>query len=232
VSRLSLEPTPESSARIEDLGYALSITISLPRNQGNSSAAAFLGVWLCGWAVGEVLAGWTLLRMVMDPKHAMAPGTSAGLTAVFIGVWLVGWTFGGLAAISALLTQLVGSERVTVGPEGLVLRRLPLGRSRRFALAEVANLRYDPTASVGRVLGGMAPRGSGVIAFDHPGGTQRFGLGLDEGEAKRIIRTIRDRFGASMGEQRPQSEEDPQEEGSDEYPESLDAPPPGATIHP
>jgi hypothetical protein len=36
--------------------------------------------------------------------------------------------------------------------------------------------------------------GAGSIAFDHAGGTQRFGVQLSETESRRLIKTIKDHY--------------------------------------
>jgi len=89
--------------------------------------AAFLGLWLCGWAVGEYVVGGLFLRGLRD---AYAPGMAldvlprfavvfsrvqatlargpAAYGLVFFGVWLAFWTFGGLSAMSMLLSLVAG----------------------------------------------------------------------------------------------------------------------------
>lgn len=67
---------------------------------------AFLGVWLCGWAVGEVFASREVL---------------GGRAPVFLYVWLLAWTFGGAFALLTFLWALLGRERLLITRDQLVL---------------------------------------------------------------------------------------------------------------
>lgn len=51
--------------------------------------AAFLGFWLCGWAVGFVVAAVALLHEADAPRG-------------FLVLWLAGWSLGGIMAIFML----------------------------------------------------------------------------------------------------------------------------------
>lgn len=85
--------------------------------------AAFLGFWLCGWAVGEFFAGgfaWALiasrigLEAVPGGFTDALPGQggAAMLILAFLAVWLTFWTFGGVMAAREMLRLLIGREAV------------------------------------------------------------------------------------------------------------------------
>lgn len=94
--------------------------------------AAFLSVWLAGWAVGE----WFALRMLATLLHAWlgenpvsswlpdiggrVPGGPAALFfLVFLLFWLALWTLGGVGAFQQVMALLFGCDVVRWGGDGL-----------------------------------------------------------------------------------------------------------------
>jgi len=126
-----------------------------PTGIGRYFAAAFLLVWLVGWAIGEVGAlGFLimLLRSVMGsalglswpvPGGQWVAGGAAGFVLLFLILWLSLWTFGGLAAINELLRSLAGEDRVTADATGIqVVRRAGLfERVRTFDRSMIRRVR-------------------------------------------------------------------------------------------
>jgi hypothetical protein len=126
-----------------------------PTGIGRYFAAAFLLVWLVGWAIGEVGAlGFLimLLRSVMGsavglswpiPGGQWIAGGAAGFVLLFLLLWLSLWTFGGLAAINELLRSLAGEDRITADGTGIqVVRRAGLfERVRTFDRSMIRRVR-------------------------------------------------------------------------------------------
>ena len=126
--------------------------------------AAFLSVWLCGWAFGECFGFMLLgsaLRVALGPGWltdwlpAMnvsppAPGLLPAFFA-FISVWLSLWTLGGLGALGQLFTLLFGREVVRWGGEGLEVER--------YALFPTSATRLEP-----RQLTGFRTRAQALFA--------------------------------------------------------------------
>ena len=145
----------------------------------------FLGLWICAWAVAEVMVPIQFLQGAIPPE---------GRSLMF--AWLVVWTAGGLLAIYAWLWQVIGKEIVTVQGGTLTVRRDigGFGFDRAYDLSQMRNLRVEPTPfnpldlSSALQLWGI---GGGVIAFDHAAKGFRFGAGLDETEAKEVVMAIK-----------------------------------------
>jgi hypothetical protein len=150
----------------------------------------FLPLWLIGWFMGEVAVG----NQLLDPGRGQHEET------LFLVVWLIAWTFGGLAAIVLLLWTTVGVERVKIGGDAIIIRRevLGVGFSREYDSNHAGNLRVAPDA-----FSMFDPRnafrfwglGGGPVAFDYGSSTVRFGSGLDEAEASRVVSRVVSRFG-------------------------------------
>ncbi|HUU53896.1 MAG TPA: hypothetical protein VMY87_03160 [Armatimonadota bacterium] len=181
-----IQPTPPR-ATLTDEPEGLRITIPACRHWG---LIVFLGIWLCGWAIGEIAVPLTFLRYA-------APW---GLRA-FILVWLLLWTVIGLSLGYVWIWTVSGREVLLVDGKDLgVSRRSWIsGRTRRFPMAEIGGLRVDPmplypffewwrfTASLWAVTGGH-------IRFDYAAKTYRLGRGIDEAEAKMVVSRILERF--------------------------------------
>jgi hypothetical protein len=102
-----------------------------PRGVGRYSTALFLAVWLCGWALGEVLALWFLVKGAIslvtgEPPSpdseppSLGPAVAKGF---FVMIWLSLWTVGGILAIRELFTSLWSEDRIVADPGGLVVER-------------------------------------------------------------------------------------------------------------
>jgi hypothetical protein len=170
----------------------------------------FLSVWLIGWLFGELSLLGTLTAPVLDGAGGPRFINAGGPQVAFLIPWLICWTVGGAVAMDALIWQFRGRETVGIDPDGrcMVIRRLGTlipRRARTYSMDEVSNLRFAPL-SMGMFPSPFAFRenldlqsqwmgmGAGNIAFDHAGGTRRFGTQLSEAESRRLIRTIKDHY--------------------------------------
>ena len=103
-----------------------------PRGASRFISAAFLAFWLCGWAIGEGLVLWILVKggyalltgTPPDPGREpleLAPALAMGAFLVF---WLLLWTIGGIAAFAALLQLLWAEDRISAKSSGVTLQWL------------------------------------------------------------------------------------------------------------
>ncbi|MEK6584718.1 MAG: hypothetical protein AABZ24_00125 [Nitrospirota bacterium] len=148
----------------------------------------FLGFWICGWGVGEIMVTRQLLNGDAPPGGE-----------VFMLTWLGVWTVGGVFAIYAWLWQMMGKEILTVQGQTFTTRRNigEFGFDKEYNLVQMRDVRvghlgvnpFDFSSSL--QLWGI---GGGVIAFDYRARTYRFGVGLDEAEAKQIVTAIKQRY--------------------------------------
>jgi hypothetical protein len=121
-----------------------------PQGVGRFFSAAFLLVWLCGWAVGEAFALFLLFNGLValltghPPPGKNQPLDIGPALAVggFLLIWVTFWTIGGLAAIRELLRSLWAEDRLDWQPDGLtVTRRLGLlCRRRQLARADIRQI--------------------------------------------------------------------------------------------
>jgi len=145
----------------------------------------FLPVWLAGWTVGGIAAITQLLSKGTDPGGR-----------VFLLVWLVGWAFGEVFCCYLWLWNAFGKEIVRVGSGLLTMKRdvFGLGRARSFQTMEISDLRAAGFfGNMRSVSSGMAQWEitGGTIAFDCNGKTNRFGIQLEEKEAREVVERLR-----------------------------------------
>lgn len=108
----------------------------------NYFITAFLGFWLCGWLVGEIVALTQVAKITQV--------NSDNIPELFIVVWLCGWTVGGIFAIRTFLWMIAGKEIITISQGVLsVSRKYALFvRPKSYDLQEAKNFRVqeDPSA--------------------------------------------------------------------------------------
>jgi len=197
-----MQPAPPRST-IEDRESALIITIPTYKNWLSITVTLF---WLASWACGEatmvgmgamfLLGG--LLGWAGNSADASAAAAFAGM-ALFSVPWFLIWTLGGLVALYFLLWQFTGVERIEVDAHAITLRRLTLnmGRARTYLAEHIKELRAVANPPY---WGWWSSRMYywqwmfGAISFEYGAKTIRCGSGVDEAEAKAIVRTIQERF--------------------------------------
>jgi len=118
--------------------------------------AAFLGAWLCGWAVGEWFVVSILVRGAAGvfgidanpmPAPMMNGSPATGGTLLFIAtfmiIWLAFWTLGGVLALRELLMLISGDERVRWDSQGIEVRRAagPFTRTQRIRGEDLRGIR-------------------------------------------------------------------------------------------
>jgi len=101
-----------------------------PKGFGRFFGAAFLLVWLTGWAFGEAFALWLLgtgvLALINGEAPRGGPLQNAPLFAIgaFLLFWLSLWTFGGIMAMKELMRLLWAKDLLLVSGSGLRVTRM------------------------------------------------------------------------------------------------------------
>jgi hypothetical protein len=152
----------------------------------------FLGVWLCGWFAGESSA---IAQILGHPFSGKAQPVG------FLSIWVVFWTLGGIAVVATLLWQFAGQEVIAVTSMSLIHRvsALGLGRSRTYRASEVRDLRASSNsfyayARWGRTGLPFGVGGAGSLVFDYGARTIGMAPGLDEAEARMLVKELSTRL--------------------------------------
>jgi hypothetical protein len=175
----------------EDIGSRLFITIP---SRKNWFLIPFLGIWLAGWAFGEIMVRGIILGGVFGN------GGFDGVPILFLLVWFTGWTIGGAFAIYAFLWQLIGREEIEITSYSITISQVVamFRRSKEYVSAHIKELRTSPMGmnemykwSRSLAFYGI---GGGIIIFDYGVGTIRLGSGIDEAEGKQVIAEIQQKY--------------------------------------
>lgn len=151
------------------------------KGRRNWPVVIFLGIWLLGWAAGEVTVTVILLGQLPDLSG----------DGWFLLFWLTFWTVGGALALRTWLRALAGREIVEVDALTLSVKQsvLGIGRRKEYAAPYVDSLRVEPYHSSSSAV----PPGH-CLAFDYGEDTVRFGTTLNKADAEEILALIRSRF--------------------------------------
>jgi len=153
--------------RIVESGDALTITIPAKRMWG---MMILLPPWLVVWFWTEVM----LLGLI-----GRSP---VGWGLALLLIFSIIWTLCGLAAIYGMLWSMVGKEIVSFSAASLRIekRTLVFREAREYPTVDVSALRVPSGLT-------SSDRSAGTIAFNCSGKAVRFGVNLDDGEAKQIL---------------------------------------------
>lgn len=182
---MGVEPVPAPRYVLDDLGGAIRVEIPL---QGRETAIvyvvfAILMIVGCGAIGVEIVWGIVSLRTVPEAIIVLSLVGIVVLGSLLLGAW-------------SLVVALTGKEVLDVNGTAVCVRRIfnvagaqfTVPRPRVYSAEHVRELRLASGA-----LGGLA--------FDYGASTVRFARGVDEAEAKQILRTILARFpGLGAGE--------------------------------
>ncbi|HOF12965.1 MAG TPA: hypothetical protein PLZ38_08900 [Spirochaetota bacterium] len=135
------------------------------------SIIIFCVIWLAGWTAGGI-------AVIIDIGTNPTP---------FMIIWFIVWLLGELFVLYALLWNAFGKEIIKQLNNKIVLKNdiLGFGFSKKYEIKKISNVRasgYFGTPDmfnlvVWNIVGG-------TIAFDYEGKTIRFGIALEEAEAK------------------------------------------------
>jgi len=178
-----------------------SVRIILPRKK-NIFRLLWFGIWLLffGFVISSV---FYILVLMIGGVTGLLGDVSAdtGNNIAFIvpivtllGLVIILLLMGGMG-IYAFLWQIAGKEIIEVNLQSLKLSRQIIRwiRSNSFSLESVSDLRVSQPRWEMTQLSPIRtlPRHNGMIAFDYGAKTFRFGLDIDEAEAKQIISAMR-----------------------------------------
>jgi hypothetical protein len=161
--------------------------ISIPAKQ-SIFLRLLLGPALVVWGMEEVFAAADLLLRTDDDASVW-----------WLTVWLIAWTCGGAFLLYLWFWMLIGTEVVILRPATLLIKRElgGLDRSKEYDLLHVKNLRVASISGHSYVWSGamhFLGIGGGPIAFDYGFKTVRLGSGVQDAEAREIVKELRSRY--------------------------------------
>jgi hypothetical protein len=171
-------------ATINDTPEGMRITVPAQRSWW---PLVFLPFWLTLWTFGGFAAIGALIF---------------GGGSWFLGLWLLGWAAGWVMAFSWWWWMLTGREIITI--DGVRLKHAWKARGYervRFRdLGATGNLRFSPPVygmsnqNWRQLFQQMGVSGGSIAFDDERGEAHRFGVAVEEAEAKEIIAAIQSRY--------------------------------------
>lgn len=158
-----------------------------------------LAIWLGIYGLWRFVCRWHDLsgfELAQTSTPEMQLGSGFIVLGAFFLAFLLAMLAMGAVAIYGFLWLIAGKEIFEANPKSLSVSRQIFGwkRTREYSAKEVKDLRpttkqscFAPARSVQKLLGL-----NGMIAFDYGAKTFRFGLEIDEAEAKQIILAIKE----------------------------------------
>jgi hypothetical protein len=184
-------PTPRHTVE----KTASSVEVILPSKK-NIFSVLFIFLWLLGWGFMlffyAVVFGGIMFAFMPDLQ------INGGfiVIATFVLILLLALLALGLIGFYNFFWLIVGKEVFEANPRILSVSRQVFRwkRTQEYSANEVKDLRattyqfgFSPNKTIQKLLGM-----NGVIAFDYGAKTFRFGLEIDEAEAKQIISAIKE----------------------------------------
>lgn len=164
------------------------LIITIPSKK-NWFAIIFICVWLGGWLIGMTFA----LGMVFFSNNK-----GDNFPQLFTAIWLIGWTLGGFYAIKTLVWMIFGKEIITFSTGQFSINRSGalFEKTKTYDLNEAKDFRINATEDENGIsFGGNTRRRTvfepGVIHFDYGLKTLKFGIGIDEAEAKFLLAKLK-----------------------------------------
>jgi hypothetical protein len=178
-----IENTSNGRSTINFDGLRMKIQIPSKKNW---FIIIFLIVWIGGWFMGERSA----MSEVLNSEN-IADNS-------FILIWLIGWTLGGGFAIAVLLWSLLGLETITIDnhifqiEKGILDFRI---LSKKYELSSIKRLKLNEEQTMFNHFNQMKVADfwgltGGKLRFDYGMKTIKFGIGIDEAEARFVIDEI------------------------------------------
>lgn len=181
-------PAKPRYAKIENID---SLTITIPSRR-NWFLIVFVLLWLSGWLFGGTMATLKVFTGLFIKHEALFSPEN-----IFMVVWLCGWAAGLAIATYALVWNLSGKEEIHISFQRLKIMKKTLiwAFSKEYKPLQVKSLKALNTNSPS-IFGSSYPYGHWTesIAFDYGAQTIKFGLDLNEAEAKMIVKDIQNKF--------------------------------------
>lgn len=170
--------------RLRELPGGVRVNVPGPRLW---PVAAFLALWLCGWAAGEVSA----IRQLAREAARASPGGALG--GAFLLIWLAGWTAGGAFCLGIFSWLVAGYESLEIA-HGWIRVKVHvggIGKSWEWDQARVRAVRLasENTTIVNR----GAAFATGLIEIVRDDGRHLFGFGLSRAEGEALLSELRAR---------------------------------------
>ncbi len=184
---MEMEKPYPGHAQVDETPDEIVITIPAKRKR---YIILFMTAWLGAWLLGEVF--------VLGTVFGGYDGSGGEFVSLFMLVWLTIWTFAGLFVIRILIWMFVGKEVISISRKELRIHRKGqlLSKPKLYDTSQVKSLDVNSNGGIPVILREIYSNNllntgnSGALKFDYGLKTVHFADGIDEAEAKFLLKKI------------------------------------------
>jgi hypothetical protein len=175
--------------------YSNSIFLFLPPYK-DVGTMVLLPLFFLAWSFGGIIG---MPNLVSGKVYELNPSISPIFLTLFLLVWLTCWAITEIYIIYVIARMYFGQEIVKITESSFVVRQQVFGFSneRIHHLVDLWNLRTVPKEPMTPFKNRYKPwngQGDQTLAFDNRFGTVRFGAGISEIKAAKILEIVQEKF--------------------------------------
>jgi hypothetical protein len=175
--------------------YSNSIFLFLPPYK-DVGTMVLLPLFFLAWSFGGIIG---MPNLLSGKVYELNPSISPILLTLFLLVWLTCWALAGMYIIYVIAKMYFGLEVVEINEKSFTVRQKVLGFSneRIYSLFDIWNLRTiskEPMTPFKNRYKPWNGQGDQTPAFDYRLGTVRFGAGISEIKAAKILEIVQEKF--------------------------------------
>jgi hypothetical protein len=175
--------------------YSNSIFLFLPPYK-DVGTMVLLPLFFLAWSFGGIVG---MPNLVSGKVYELNPSISPIFLTLFLLVWLICWALAEMYIISVIVRMYFGQEIVEITESSFIVRQQVFGflNERTYYLVDLWNLRTIPKEPMTPFKNRYKPwngQGDQTLAFDNQLGTVRFGAGISETKATKILEIVQEKF--------------------------------------
>jgi hypothetical protein len=175
--------------------YSNSIFLFLPPYK-DVGTMVLLPLFFLAWSFGGIVG---MPNLLSGKVYELNPSISPIFLTLFLLVWLICWALAGMYIIYVIIRMYFGQEIVEITESSFIVRQQVFGFSneRTYHLVDLWNLRTIPKEPMTPFKNRYKPwngQGDQTLAFDNQLGTVRFGAGISETKAAKILEIVQEKF--------------------------------------
>jgi hypothetical protein len=175
--------------------YSDTIFLFLPTYK-NAGTMSLFPIFLLPWGFGWILG---MLSLFSGRLYELNPTQSPIFLTLFLIVWLICWTIAGGYIVYSVTCMLFGQEIVEITENSFIVRQQVFGFSNEqiYNLPDIWNLQTipkEPMTPFKNQYKTWNGQGDHTLAFDTHLGTIRFGAGISDRKAAKILEIVQEKF--------------------------------------
>jgi hypothetical protein len=175
--------------------YSDAIFLFLPPYK-DVGTMVLLPLFFLAWSFGGIIG---MPNLLSGKVYELNPSISPIFLTLFLLVWLTGWALAEMYIIYVIARMYFGKEVVEITENSFTVHQQVFGFSNEqiYSLSDLWNLRTtakEPTTPFKNQYKPWNGQGDHTLAFDYHLGTVRFGAGISETKAAKILEIVQGKF--------------------------------------